>query len=239
MATRENEYGTAASHADFYELFSAAFGFPTYELAWALTNGSFKADYDEIAAELGVAASFDDAGLHGLGADALFDELKREYSRLYLSPGWLRKIYPYESAFLFDRSGERGMPAVIVTRAAADVELFMRRVGILPDDHAREPVDRIDKELAVMRSAYANQVAALDRGEQGVAEAWALLANEFRVRHLDTWVREFMRCTIGASRHESYAALAQAFLQVYSPAFASCADADGVAAGVGAAMGSR
>lgn len=215
MDTSRIEDEKTAALADFYELFGVAFGFPTLELAQALADGAFESDYNAIVGELGTSPAFPCADLGNVSVDRLFSELKREFSRMYLSPGWLRVIYPYESAFIFRKSDEKGMPAMIVTRAAADVEAFMRRAGILPEDYAREPVDRIDKELAVMSAAYVNQLAASGSGKEAVAKRWASLACEFRTRHLDTWVSDFMRCTITASRCESYAVLARAFLAVY------------------------
>ncbi|MDR1015370.1 MAG: molecular chaperone TorD family protein [Coriobacteriales bacterium] len=228
----------AVACADMAELFSAAFSFPSLELAQALRAGAVAHDLCACLSELGVSESC----LHkvevlgrglspqGLQSDtgSLLDELKREYFRLFLAPGRLVAVYPYESAFRFVAQGGEGPPALFVNPCTVDVEACLRRADALPADYRKEPVDAVFRELDFLRLLYTHVAVSLneaagdgadagtDAGDGadagGNARLWAEQLQSFRAAHVDSWMPRFFERVKKEARHEVYARLAASAL---------------------------
>lgn len=197
---------------DFYELYGIAFSFPEEALGEAVARGAFFDDAIAIAEDLGVEDARaivepQGASRYPDGASALSD-LRRVYSQLYLEPGRLRRIYPYESAFLFAGSHESGMPTLMVTRAAMDVERYMRQARALPADRLTHPVDSIENEFALLAAMGKNVLLALSQGDEAVAAEWGQLAVAFKESHLDLWVPQFMERTMDEAPESFYGRMA-------------------------------
>jgi TorA maturation chaperone TorD len=243
MTAVENVAGTAAAGiqqrqavacADLAELFSAAFSFPSFELAQALRAGAVAHDLCACLSELGVSeACLHKAEALGRGlspqnpqndADSLLDELKREYFRLFLAPGKLVVVYPYESAFRFVAQGGEGPPALFVNPCTVDVEACLRRADALPADYRKEPVDAVFRELDFLRLLYTHIAASLneaacdgrDAGDGtdagSNARLWAEQLQSFRTAHVDSWMPQFFERVKKETRHEVYARLAASAL---------------------------
>lgn len=209
-STREAQVATLA---DVFELLSAAFSFPTPELAEAICSGAFQSDISECLQELGICNEVPSLDLTDAHTPAnLLAEMRKEYSRLFLSPGKLAIIYPYESAFKFVEKGTDEMPTLFITPTTVDVERFWKRAGDLPEDARKEPLDRIDKEFGFLCIAYTNELLALNETRAEDARLWAELARDFREKHIDSWVFAFMEQTAQKTRLKIYEGLAQTAL---------------------------
>jgi TorA maturation chaperone TorD len=210
--------------ADICELLAISFSFPSSELTEAISSGNFQADLIACLEELGV--SLDPELLSRMtqgetspqSAQGLHESMRKEYSRLYLSPGTLAIIYPYEGAFRYVAGGGKGSPTLFINPTALDVERYMRRADALPDNANTEPVDSIFSELDFLRLLYTtaliNASSEISRGDE-LSRQWLEFAEEFRVQHIDTWLEQFMRETIRLSRIEVYRWLAETALAVF------------------------
>jgi TorA maturation chaperone TorD len=139
----------------------------------------------------------------------LASELRKEYSRLFLSPGRLAVIYPYESAFRFVEGGGKGFPTLFANPITNDVEKRMRAADALPEDTRKVPVDSIHRELDFLRVLLTNAAACLHAERPEDARQWLELAEAFRADHIETWVPSFMRRTAAEARHPVYRGLAE------------------------------
>lgn len=196
--------------ADGFELLSLAFSFPTLELSEALTSGSFQADLacclDEL--EISTPTRIECAG----DSQDLYASMRREYSRLYHSPGKLAVLYLYESAFLFSERRGEGFPVLISNPITINVERHMAAAGALPKTARREPVDSVFEECAFMSHLFTQALSNtfLDT-EEGTCNArqWIHAAHEFYCQHIETWLPMFMDRTIELSRSVVYRQLAE------------------------------
>lgn len=198
--------------ADTFELLSFAFAFPTESLAQALVEGSFQADLNDCLAELGISEQFslEDSA----NAQELFESMRQEYSRLYLSPGKLVVIYPYESAFIFKKNNIDGFPTLINSPTTIAVEKAMAQAGALPQTARTEPVDSVWGECEFMRFlltqalAYNLNEASLENSQD--SNDWLVAAQAFFSEHMVQWLPDFMSMTAEHSRSAFYRNLAQA-----------------------------
>lgn len=221
----------AIACADMAELFSAAFSFPSLELTQALCSGAFTHDLLACLSELD--ASEDQLQRAEVlsrefcvqnsqnDATSLLDKLKKEYSRLYLAPGKLVVIYPYESAFCFVERGGEGFPTLFVNPITIDVEAYLRRADALPDDYRKEPVDAIFRELDFLRLLYTHIAASLNEvASEGTetsddvktrdnAVLWIEQLRSFRTTHINNWVPRFLERTREETHHEIYSHLSE------------------------------
>lgn len=203
--------------ADVFELLSIAFSYPTPELTEALVSDNFQADLAACLEELGLLQKETLKLDPDETPESLLASMKREYSRLFLSPGKLAIIYPYESAFLFVMRGGKGMPTLMCNPLTANVEQFMVAAQALPKTYRTEPVDSVYAELDFLRHLYTTALATERSGaeESSVASAqWIDKANEFRQAHVHTWMPEFMKKTHALSRIQIYRQLAEIGLLV-------------------------
>ena len=203
----------AIASADMCALLSIAFTFPDEVFAQALSKGAFKADLLGILDELEAGS----ATLHDVtqridqisGTNApSFGEMRREYTRLYLSPSRTLLIYPYESAFLHVAEGKPDIPMLFIAKRTIEVEQWMRRLEALPETFNKEPVDSIWQELDFMRQLYASYANALHLEDPDAAESWLLEVVDFREKHLDAWAPLFMQRTEEEARLPLYGTLA-------------------------------
>ncbi|MEC4175526.1 molecular chaperone TorD family protein [Adlercreutzia sp. R7] len=218
MKQELNEIARWSTLADFYELFGVAFSFPEEPLARAVSTGALFGDLEAIGAELECPAVLEGANRPEAFArkepSELLVILRRSYSQLYLEPGRLRRVYPYESAFAFAESHESGMPTLVVTRAALSVEHFMRRARALPEDRHSRPVDSIECEFGLMGTIWENALVSASQGEEAMAREWEQLAGEFKGAHLDMWVNRFMERTVQEAPESFQGLMARAYLEI-------------------------
>lgn len=147
-----------------------------------------------------------------LKAEASFDELRREYTRLYLSPGAQVLVFPYESAFIHVESGHEGVPALFRTPITLDVESQMREAGVMPKNARKEPCDSIFQEFEFLSYLYGSLAAAIQQDDVDAEKAWQMRIDRFLDSHALRWMPAFMERTIQHSGGSVYGAFAQVSL---------------------------
>ena len=199
---------TLEALADAFELLSIAFSFPTIELAEALCAGTFQSDLDNCLNELGISKKVNLK--EAKEPQVLLQDLRKEYSRLYLQPGKFILIYPYESAFLYKLRGKEGFPSLIANPTTIDVERFMKTANALPENARTEPADSIFTELRFLSYLYTQVLSItlsdLDDKEK-LALQWLTQANSFFQKHINNWVPAFLSATEKSTNDLFYSAL--------------------------------
>ena len=164
----------AVGLSDLAALLAAGFSFPNEQIAQALSDGRFLADWRASMIDACGEESEGDADLASHCAEAFAGveqgPLRREYSRLFLAPGVDVLVWPYESPFVHRMMGAEGDPSLFRTRIAMDVERRMAESGVTTVDLRREPVDSIFHELEFLAHLHAC-VAEAVRVEDAAAEA--------------------------------------------------------------------
>lgn len=198
----------AVGMADMAELLAAAFRFPEDgSLAGALADGSFLTDWRASLSDACGAEADEDERLaercRELFSGADCEALRREYSFLFLTPGIDVPVWPYESCFLHRASGASGVPSLLRTRCALDVEQQMAEAGVASASARTEPVDSVFLEFEFLAFLHARQGEALRR-EGGPADAggdapddadpalWARRLALFAREHALAWLPRFM-----------------------------------------------
>lgn len=222
----ENELHRAVGLSDLAALLAAGLSFPAADLSEALASGAFLADWrasaldacdevtpvqEELLAKCAQVFSAEGGG----DADAAADVLRREYSRLFLTPGANVPIWPYESAFRHRAVGASGAPALFRSRCALDVEQSMHDAGVATVDEHREPGDSIFRELEFLSYLHACRGEALRQvgearecdGHEDVAKRSAQLIG-FAREHALVWMPAFMEQVGNLTRVKAYARLA-------------------------------
>lgn len=216
MELTEKRLRVAVGLADSCELLTAAFAFPTEELAVALSDGSFQADCASCLKDAEVAWEGEGAKLSALvGRDALelFGELRKGHSLLYLALGNDTMIWPYEAPFVFAASGRAGEPSLFRSGCQLDVERHMREAGVLPKDARTEPIDSVWSELSFLSYLYGNVAKASHEGQGEKSAEWSDRIVRFWDEHASKWMTAFMGRTaeeaLRLSHGAEYAALAE------------------------------
>lgn len=201
----------AIASADLCALLSAAFSFPTRKMAEGIADGSFMDDFTVCLEELDIRVSPPSLSvLHE--TESLFSEMKREYTRLYQTPGRHQVLYPYETAFRHMADGHEGIPTLFIAPLTLDVEHWMERFDALPENFRTEPVDHVATELDFLRLLYTSYANALLQEETEAATAWLGEILNFHRQHVDSWIPEFMKATQAETRSPVYLALVEAAL---------------------------
>ena len=201
----------AVGLSDLAALLAAGFSFPNEQIAQALSDGRFLADWRASMIDACGIESEGDVGLanHCVEAFAGVEQgpLRREYSRLFLAPGVDVLIWPYESPFVHRMMGAEGDPSFLRTRIAIDVERRMTESGVTTVDLRREPVDSIFHELEFLAHLHAC-VAEAVRVEDVAAEAeWRNRLDSFARDHFLKWCPRFMSEVRSLSQLAAYRAL--------------------------------
>lgn len=120
---------------------------------------------------------------NGDEAESLLEDLAVEYTRLFIGPG--DHVAPYAAVYL------GGEGASLWGPETAWVKNFIEAAGFdyRPDYH--DLPDHIAVELEFMREITANEGAAVERGDQALAEMLRRIEEEFLTDHLAKWVPAF------------------------------------------------
>lgn len=207
----ENELHHAVGMSDLSMLLVEAFSFPKDErLVTALLDGSFsrdwRASWKDVATKLGSANSVGKGNLPDpltpeLGEALLCAnaaELRREYSRLFLTPGMDVPVWLYESAFLHREAGLEDMPILFRSKVTLDVEEKMADAGVRPEHLRTEPCDSCAMELRFLSYLFAMlggafSIASLDESvsnEMALSE-WRQRTDDFIGEHILKWLPAF------------------------------------------------
>lgn len=205
----------AVGLSDLATLTAASFEFPTAGLAAALGDGAFLDDWRASALDACEELSPADESLIAACDKAFRDEqadeesLRREYSRMFLTPGAHVPVWPYESCFRHRASGAHGAPSLFRSPVALAVERCMHEAGVATVDEHREPGDSIFRELQFLAYLHAHEAEAI-RVEDAQARAlWSGRIVEFAADHALAWMPGFMEQTAVNTLIEPYRCFAR------------------------------
>lgn len=205
--------------ADCFELLRVMFSFPERTLAEGLASGKVAQDVADCLEDAGaeeeaisrIQAEF--ACLEVSDEDRLCEGMRQTYSQWYLAPGSKVPIFPYESAFRFVFSGQKGTPALFRTPVALDVKELMGDAGVVPADAAREPVDSIWNELSFLAFLFGSWAKAVFDEKSEESADWRRRCCHFWSTHGEAWIPSFMDATrelaIGPEGADPYGAFAR------------------------------
>ncbi|MEQ3361897.1 TorD/DmsD family molecular chaperone [Raoultibacter massiliensis] len=206
--------------ADMCELLTHAFAYPDDKLAHALLDESFIGDCSSCFADIGCDGWGAEALPlpHGESGDGVLAFMRKEYTRIYLSPVRVL-VYPYESAFLHVESGREGVPVLFRSAVTLDVEAQMREAGVMPKNARKEPCDSVFQEFEFMSFMYGSLAAAIQEGDEAACDLWQGRVERFLDEHALKWMPAFMERTIehsGEGLYASFARIALVFLGMLS-----------------------
>lgn len=212
MESGDRSLKRAIGMSDLASLLSIAFRFPEdEELARALADGSFLDDWRASWQDACGDVSADDKALIERSASAFAeagqDGLRKEFSRLFLTPGVDVPIWPYESAFRHRAMGAPGVPSLFRSRITLDVEQQMSEAGVRFSRDRTEPADSVFVELEFLAFLHANEAEAIRRAAD--AELWESRIASFAEDHVLMWLPAFMEDCVQQSRIEAYRCLAE------------------------------
>lgn len=200
--------------ADCCEALGIVWAFPTIELIDGILDGDLAHDLVASMVDAGVdedlACSLVDHFQQACvmvcsdnleaGSKVLFETMRHSYTRLYLTPGGRTPVAPFESAFLFDASGAKGVPTLFVSRTTADVESCMREVGVAAKNARKEPADAIWNEFSYLAFAYGRLAEAMQSEDAVAVDEWHSHIQKFLTTHALMWIPDFMEKTIRESK---------------------------------------
>lgn len=235
----ENELHHAVGMSDLSMLLVEAFSFPKDErLAAALLDGSFSCDWHaswkDATTKLGSTKGGEKGNppdpltpeLEGVLLHADVAELRKEYSRLFLTPGVDVPIWLYESAFLHREAGLEDMPILFRSKITLDVEEKMADAGVRPEHLRTEPCDSCAMELRFLSYLFAMRgdafsVASLNEAapnEMALSE-WKQRIDDFVGAHILKWLPAFFDQVDKKAERREYAVFAElgsAFVELLS-----------------------
>lgn len=204
-----------------YGLLAVGFHEPGPDLATALGNGSYVSDLREALGWLGRDAEPFEPLLRDLagvaadtgpdhvgcqeGAGSALQDLKVEYTRLFVGPG-PAVAAPYESVYLDGTA--KGQPGTVMGESTLAVQREYDREGLqLSPDH-RDLPDHVAVELEFLYYLCNAEAEAWRRGDPDEARRLRNRQREFLGRHLSRWLPELADRVARGSRHPFYRTLA-------------------------------
>lgn len=212
MELGERSLHRAIGMSDLASLLSIAFCFPEDDrLAGALVDGSFLSDWRASWQDACGDVSADDEALiercAPVFAEARQDGLRKEFSRLFLTPGVDVPIWPYESAFRHRAMGAPGVPSLFRSRITLDVERQMGEAGVRFSRDRTEPADNVFVEFEFLAFLHAGEAEAIRCVED--VELWQRRIVGFAHDHALAWLPELMGDCVQQSRIGAYRCLAE------------------------------
>ena len=199
-AVRENAL------ADLFKMLSILIKCPDKQILQGLLDGTIEADCCDILNEL----EWEDVTGHMmpywndihemsgmLEADEFFSQLRREYTRLFITPK-AEEISLYEGIFLLPKRKKPDLgPLVIRSAAAMDAKDCYRHAGLLMAEQGS--ADHMELELEFMGFLW-NRIA--ENGED--LELRRQQKAEFETRHMKKWMEAFFRLCEAKTVHPYY-----------------------------------
>jgi len=205
-----NDPQTSAALANFYLLTSIGLCPPTPELVHGLVDGSFFSDYLECTqllapCDLRYAAQ----AYYGRAADVVYQELNREYTRLFVSPR--HELVPlYES--LIVHPDEK--VSMFINQTAMHCDQVYRKTGFAYEEKNKFPADHVGIELRFFACLLLRRLQALENGNQEEAGAAAQALSDFAAQHLARWAKPFAAQVTLHTQIPFYTALADLLAQI-------------------------
>lgn len=208
MENMEVTENTWLHKATLYELLALGLRLPTKELAEVLSNGEFADALQELA-ELNELTFEDEAALYeslaayqDKDADALFHELRIEYTHLFVGAPE-PAVSPYAGVWWAREVGVE--PLLFVNKESMAVERFMRSCGVGQPEGTNEPLDHIASELEFLQ--YLCMLRAGAALPEELPEDFALpeqAYEEFFEKHLANWIKKLAAAIAEKARMPFY-----------------------------------
>ena len=201
---------TSAALANFCLLTSIGLCPPTPELAQGLADGSFFSDYLECTQLIAPNdLRYASLAYYGKAADAVYQELNREYTRLFVSPK--RELVPlYES--LIVHPDEK--VSMFINQTAMHCDQAYRKTGFAYEEKNKFPADHVGIELRFFACLLIRRLQALENGNPEEADAAAQAISDFARQHLARWVKPFCAQVTLYTQIPFYTALADMLAQL-------------------------
>lgn len=180
---------------------------PNEELAQGLGDGSFFYDMADclraIPQEAASDISYAARAYMGREAEAIYTELNREYTRLFISPK--RELVPlYEG--LIVHPGEK--VSMFISATAMHCEQVYRKTGFAFEEKNKFPGDHAGIELRYFACLLARRVMALEAGNEEEIAATEAALTGFAAQHLSRWVGKFAGQVMTYTQAPFYALIA-------------------------------
>ena len=210
---KTDDIGTLAAAANLCLLISIGLCPPTQELAQGLGDGSFFGDYVDglraLSREGMQDISYAVRAYMGRDAQEIYQELNREYTRLFVSPK--RELVPlYES--LIVHPGEK--VSMFINQTVMHCEQVYRKAGFAFEEKNKFPGDHAGIELRFFACLLARKAMALEAGNAEEAQAAGDVLGDFARQHLARWTAKFAEQVMLYTQSPFYALLADTLGQL-------------------------
>ena len=187
----------AEARANIYGFLSAVYSSePTMQLLRKLRAGEFVRTLGDMGLEL-------ERSFLEKKEEELLEELVLEYTRLFIGPG--RHVQPYESVWS-EEGGQRGL---LWSEATADVQAFVKSLGLRYKRSYSSLPDHIGVELELMQKLALKELACRKEHDREGALRCLELSKQFLEEHLGRWVPSFCREVISESEGCFYGQVAR------------------------------
>lgn len=176
-----------AALANLFLLVSIGLCPPTQELAQGLCDGSYFYDFADCLRVLAQEdISYAARAYMGRDTQEVYQEINREYTRLFISPK--RELVPLYEGLIVHPDEKVSM---FISPTAMHCEQVYRRTGFAFEEKNKFPGDHAGIELRYVACLLARRAVALqeDNAEE-IAAAGAALS-DFAAQHLSRWMRPF------------------------------------------------
>lgn len=198
--------------ADLFQIIGIAYEFPKEDFARGVGEGSVVSDALSCLSEMGcpdVSALFDSKGLERAASrnsigDVLL-RMRREHSRLFANPA-RPVVWIYETMFCFEGDGGGKRPDAFVSPECLHLEQMMRESGVEVSEANKQPVDYFPTQMQFL--SYLCNATAHELLLGGDAGKNLIYLREFKRKHLDRWVPDFLDRVAAETRLEEYRVLA-------------------------------
>jgi putative dimethyl sulfoxide reductase chaperone len=159
----------------------------------------FAAGQPQVIAGLELLKAWSDKHRGGI-SDAAFDEMRAEYTRLFIGPGKV-PVPPWESVYF---SEER----LTFQERTLQVREWYARYGLQADKLHHEPDDHIGLELEFIAHLAKAGLAALEQNDSAALEQALDAQRRFLSEHLLTWAFDCCAQVEAQSRDEFFRGIA-------------------------------
>ncbi len=160
----------------------------------------FAADEPDVTAALARLQAWADSNRGGI-SDVAFDDLRADYTRLFIGPGEV-KVAPWESVHFSD---ER----LVFQKETLQVREWYRRFGLQIQRLHNEPDDHIGLELEFVAHLAQLALGALEKNSPGLLEQLLDAQRNFLSEHVLRWSFKFCSEVEENARTEFFKGIAQ------------------------------
>ncbi len=164
------------------------------------TEAPFASDEQEVAAGLARLNAWAESNRGGI-SDAAFDDLRADYTRLFIGPGEV-KVAPWESVHFSD-------DRLIFQKETLQVRDWYRRFGLQTQRVHNEPDDHIGLELEFIAHLAQLALGALEKNSPELFNQMLDAQRNFLSEHVLRWGYKFSDELTGNAHTEFFKGIAQ------------------------------